>query len=263
MDEPIVIHTAADKWGSIADRLLREDHRVPDLADPTAPPLRRIFPEPPTDVTIAEAYADDDRHRLGDRPWVMATMIASIDGAAAVDGRSRPLGNPTDTAVLSMTRSLADVVVVGAGTVRAERYGAPRTPGLRIGVVSRTGDLDVTSALFTSGAGFLIVPDDAPATNVPTVRAGTGSVDIAHALTRLHEVVGTVDVVQCEGGPTLNAALSDAGCLDELNLTLSPQLAGGDATRLVHGARPQPIALRLATLLVDADGFVFSRWRRR
>ena len=132
----------------------------------------------------------------------------------------------------------------------------PHAKGLRIGVVSRTGDLDLTTPLFRSGRGFLIVPEDAPPSTVETVRAGTGTVDLAAALAQLD-----ADVVQAEGGPSLNGALADADLIDELNLTISPQLAGGDGQRVTSGADPESRPLRLAHVL-EADGFLFTRWLR-
>ena len=89
-------------------------------------------------------------------------MVASIDGTTVIDQRSTGLSSAVDQEVLATLRSLADLVIVGAGTVRAERYGPPKKPGQRIGVVSHRGDIDPRLALFTSGAGFLILPEDAP-----------------------------------------------------------------------------------------------------
>ena len=109
-------------------------------------------------------------------------MVASLDGSTVVDGRSRGLSNPNDSEVVLTLRDLADVIVVGAGTARAEGYGPPRKAGQRVGVVSNSGRVDPSSALFTSGAGFLIVPEAAPATTVDTLRAGTTSVDLALAI---------------------------------------------------------------------------------
>ena len=70
-------------------------------------------------------------------------------------------------------------------------------------------------------------------------------------------------VVGCEGGPRLNGALAAAGYIDELNLTVSPRIAGGDGSRLTTGAEPTRLDLELAGLAVDGDGYVFSRWLRR
>ncbi len=192
----------------------------------------------------------------------MVTMVASVDGSSAVGGTSGALGNADDSAVLSATRAAADVIVVGAGTIRAEGYGPPRLAGQRIGVVTASGSLDTSGPLFSSGAGFLIMPECGPDLDVPTLRVGVREVDARTMLSRLAELAGPVAVVQVEGGPTLNGWLVDAGCVDEFNLTLSPRLAGGVGPRAVVGAQ-RAVDLDLAHLLVGNDGFVFSRWTTR
>ena len=97
--------------------------------------MRRLLPEPADDISVDEAYS----FALGDRPgrpWVGLCMVASIDGSTVVGGNSAGLSSDTDTAVLGRLRRLADVIVVGAGTVRDEGYGAPRKPGQRVGVIT-------------------------------------------------------------------------------------------------------------------------------
>jgi riboflavin biosynthesis pyrimidine reductase len=191
-------------------------------------------------------------------------MIASLDGAIVIDGRSGPLGNPTDHQVLLTLRDLADVVLVGAGTARGEGYGPPSRPGLRVGVVTNSGSVDLSRRLFTSGAGFLIAPESAIVVSdtVEVLRAGEQQVDLALALARLDSVVQGVRVVQAEGGPTLNAGLLAADAVDELDLTLSPRMVGGNSVRVVHGAPDLDARFELAHLLTDDDRFLFSRWVR-
>ncbi len=129
----------------------------------------------PTDLDpsqLAAAYADARRARHGGRPWVMVNMIASADGATTVEGLSGGLGGPGDRAVFSVLRALADVVLVGASTVRAEHYGPPRKAGQKVAVVSRSAQLDWTVDLFTSGAGIAVLPEDGDAVPVPTIRGG-------------------------------------------------------------------------------------------
>jgi len=183
-------------------------------------------------------------------------MVASVDGTTVIDHRSTGLSSAVDQAVLAVLRSLADVVIVGAGTVRAERYGPPKKAGQRIGVVSRRGDIDPRLPLFTSGAGFLILPEDAPHVEVASVRAGVGELDLAGALGQLD-----VAVVQAEGGPRLNGALLEADLIDELNLTISPQLAGGDGPRLTSQAHAASRRMQLAHVMED-DSFLFTRYVR-
>jgi len=184
-------------------------------------------------------------------------MVSSLDGSTVADDSSHALSSPADTAVLVGLRRLADMILVGAHTVRVEGYGPPSKHGQRIGVVSRTGNVDLGADLFTSGAGFLILPEDAPDCPVDTVRAGRGTVDLAAALAQLD-----ADFVQAEGGASFNAALVEADLLDELNLTISPRIIGGDGPRLVTGTPEVMHAMDLVHVLED-DGFLFTRYVRR
>lgn len=217
--------------------------------------MRRLFPDPLASITAVDAYRAERRRPVG-RPYVAVCMVASIDGSTVLDDVSGGLSGPADVAVLAALRSLADVILVGAGTVRAEGYGPPRKQGQRIAVLSTTGCVDTTTPLFTSGAGLLVLPVNAPAVDVETIRAGVDRVDLPQAL-------GLLDgnLVQAEGGPTLNAALADEDLIDELNVTTSPMLAGGPGPRLLHGATRLAARFELAHVLED-DGFVFSRWIR-
>ena len=187
----------------------------------------------------------------------MVCMVASLDGATVVDGRSGGLSHPVDFEMLLALRARADVIVVGAGTVRAEGYGPPRRPGQRIAVVSRTGKVDTSTELFRSGAGFLILPHDAPTVDVPALRVGAeGRVDLERALTLLE-----ADVVQVEGGASLNAAFAEKDLIDELNVTISPLVAGGASPRMVSGAPPLAHRVDLAHG-AEHDHFLFTRWLR-
>ena len=184
-------------------------------------------------------------------------MVSSLDGATAIDGRSGGLSSTTDHELLLGLRSLADVVLVGASTVRSEGYGVPRKAGLRIGVVTlTTRRIDWSLPLFESGAGFVITTEDAPAVPVDSVRAGVGQIDLAQALTNLD-----AGFVHCEGGPTLNGSLLEADLVDEINLTMSPHLIGGESSRVAAGATEALRRMVLAQLL-EEDGFLFSRYLR-
>ena len=214
----------------------------------------------PTDLDpsqLADAYADLRRARHDGRPWVIVNMIASADGATTVEGVSGGLGGPGDRAVFSVLRALADVVLVGASTVRAEHYGPPRRSGQKVAVVSRSAELDWTAALFTSGAGITVQPEDGADVPVPTIRGGRGDVDQAAVLRQLEG-----QVVLAEGGPTLNGQLAAAGLIDELCVTVAPRLLGGGAKRIVVGPpAAEPTTLELAHLL-EEDGFLFCRYVR-
>jgi riboflavin biosynthesis pyrimidine reductase len=217
------------------------------------PPARRID-------DVLTAYADPGRAAVGERPWVLVNMIASVDGATAVQGRSGGLGGPGDRAVFHALRDLADLVLVGAGTARAERYGPPRKAGQRIAVVTRSANLDYGGPLFTSGAGLVVTTASSPELPVETIRAGGDEVDLAAALAALRRRHGTT-IVLCEGGPSLNGDLLAAGAVDEWCVTLSPRAAGGDAARLARGTVAVDAPLTLAHVLTD-DGFLFCRYVR-
>jgi len=215
--------------------------------------MRRLLPDGADDVGLAEAYAEPARRRVDGRPWLLVNMIASLDGAIALGERSGGLGGPADQRVFFHLRNLADVIIVGAGTARAEGYGPPRRPGQRIGVVTRRADLDWTMPLFTSGAGFVITTEEARAVPVDAIRAGHGQVDLPAALGQLDG-----DVALCEGGPSLNGDLLAVDAIDEWCLTVAPLLAGGAAGRAAVSATEHPAGFQLAQLLTE-DGFLFLR----
>jgi riboflavin biosynthesis pyrimidine reductase len=226
--------------------------------------VRRVHPAPHESVSIRDAYTVE-RVPHPDRPWLGVCMVTSLDGTVTVDGSSGGLGNPNDLEVLLTLRSIADVIVVGAGTVRGEGYGPPKKPGQRIGVVTNRGAVDLDQELFASGAGFLIAPASAEVDEdrVEVLRAGDDVVDLTAAIERLDAVVRGVRYVQAEGGPTLNASLMEADLIDELDLTIASRLSGGAGPRLTRGAEELDRRFDVAHLLVDDDGFVFGRWTRR
>lgn len=226
--------------------------------------MHRLLPLPAAETSIDEAYAAPLGKHV-DRPWVGLCMVASADGSTVVDGASAGLSSENDSGVLLRLRRAADVILVGAGTARGEGYGPPSKPGQRIGVVTRRGAVDTTSELFSSGAGFVITTTsaDVDERGIDVIRAGDDDVDLDRAIRSIPDVVPGVAFVQAEGGPSLNGALAAADLLDELNLTTSPAIVGGDGPRLVHGAPDLTRRYELAHLAVDDSSFLFSRWRRR
>jgi len=244
--------------------------------------MRALLPDPSDHVDLEAAYAPPAT-TAATRPFVRVNMISSLDGAITVHGRSGQLGGAGDREVFAVLRSLTDVILVGAGTVRAEGYGPARldadaqarrrargqTPTPPIAVVSRSCHLDWDSPFFTDtdARPIVITTADANAdarkraeSMVDVVTAGTGDVDLAVALGALHER-GARSVLG-EGGPRLNAQLAAAGLIDELCLTLSPRLVAGDGPRLFAGSElPEPSRLEPVSLLED-DGFFFLRLRR-
>jgi riboflavin biosynthesis pyrimidine reductase len=227
--------------------------------------VRQLFPDAVDPVDPADVYGDLP---LADgRPAVRLNMISSLDGATAVEGVSGGLGSLGDKRVFAVLRSLADVVLVAAGTVRAEHYGPSTVP---IAVVTRTAQLDWQSPFFAEAKArpIVLTGEDAPEENLAhaaavadVVRAGTGGVDLRMAVDAFAE--RGFRHVLAEGGPTLNAQLALAGVLDEVCLTVSPKLAAGDAKRILSGpALESPAELELRSVLED-DGYLFLRYRAR
>jgi riboflavin biosynthesis pyrimidine reductase len=198
------------------------------------------------------------------RPAVRLNMIASVDGATTVGGVSGGLGGRADHALFLLLRSLADGILVAAGTVRAEGYRPSSTP---IAVVSRSLRLDWEAPFFTAPIArpILLTVAQAPADQraraaevADLVVAGDRDVDLAVALAALAER-GWHNVL-AEGGPNLNGQLARAGLLDELCLTLSPRLAGGAAKRILDGPALPDVGLRLCSAC-EEDEFLFLRYR--
>jgi 5-amino-6-(5-phosphoribosylamino)uracil reductase len=182
-------------------------------------------------------------------------MISTPGGTVDIDGRSGPLGGPADQQRLRDLRAAASVVLVGAGTVRAENYGAPSRNGLRIAVVTTTCRLDFSSPLFASGAGLVVTTTDAPAVPVESRRHGTGTVDLVEAVSTLGP-----GLIHVEGGPMLNAALLEADLVDAINLTVSPMLTGAQGPS--WAVSPHPTRHFELDTVNSNDGFVFARWVR-
>jgi len=263
----------------------------PEPRDPLGPadPLSAAAPLRPGDraaddlvAALAEIYAYPG---VADRAWIRANFVASIDGAVTADGRSGGLSGPADRLVFTLLRSLADVVVAGAGTIRTERYRqaqpdelwhqvrAGRPPAPQVAVITRRLDLELSDRLFGQG------PDLARTIVLTTELAGEKRVKEA---SRVADVVvaGTTDMVTAqaiidalvarghrrilvEGGPMLLGQLVAEHLLDELCLTVSPVLEGGhEAGRLTSRRGPAELTdMRLASVLED-DGFLLTRYVR-
>ena len=198
-----------------------------------------------------------------DRPRVLVSMVASADGRATVRGSSRPLGGAADLELLLELRTIADAVLIGPATVRAEGYarlvGAPerRERRRRAGLaedppavlVSRSMDLPWNAGLFAA-ADQPVPVYGGRATPVPAVAAPVEMVQLV-ALTLAAALADLrrrgVRLLLCEGGPTLNGALLATGLVDELFLTLCPVLVGDDSapTIVSDDASPEPVGLTL------------------
>ena len=233
--------------------------------------LTRLVPEPGT-VTPAESIAD-----LVGRECLVINMVTSVDGRAAVDGRTRHLGTEADSELFHALRAHADAIWVGTGTITAERYGSwikderraemRRAAGLErdpVGVlVSRRLDIPWDIPLFADPDAVVVIYTTEEGT-VPSVPATIDlrRLDEVGPRTVLRDLRSRHGVrsVLCEGGPTLNGALFGAGVVDELFLTISPTLVGGPAPLTILEGRIELTALELQTLH-EAGGDLFLRYR--
>lgn len=228
-------------------------------------------PQQWTDVDLADRYAYPDGLTA---PWVRVNFVSSADGAASVDGTSGALGSAADKRVFGMLRELAEVVLVGAGTVRTEDYrGARRDTRGRatpppIAVVTGSADLDPGAKLFTDTRvpPIVLTLATAPADRRERLAAAGADVAVLDGLTpdALLAELGRRGLhrVLCEGGPSLFGALVATDAVDELCLTLAPVLAGGTAGRIARGPEGSPArALTLAGVL-EAEDTLLLRYRR-
>jgi riboflavin biosynthesis pyrimidine reductase len=214
--------------------------------------LRGLLPAaPPASAadTVAALGLWERPRQARTRPRVLLNMVSSADGRATLKGRSAGLSSAADRALFHALRSASDAVLVGAGTLRAERYGPLiRDPAVRelrrerglaeqplACIASSSLSLDPEIPLLAEPATRVAVLTSSPgelppcAAEVSYVRCEAGGrLDLAAALEQLHERFG-VHLLLCEGGPHLAGDLVAAGALDELFLSLSPQLVGGEA----------------------------------
>jgi riboflavin biosynthesis pyrimidine reductase len=218
--------------------------------------------------------------------WVRANFISSLDGAASADGRSGVLGGAGDRVVFRLMRELADVVVVGAGTVRIENYSGAQlgaaerqrrhARGQRevppIAIVTRSAVLDHDLPVFTQTEvpPLLLTAHDA-VTEARARFAGladvydcsgadTGGVDLGAALRTLAGL-GLTRVL-AEGGPSLLGTFIADGLLDELCLTVAPTVVGGGSKRIADGHQELITRLRRRHVLGDDDGYLYTRYSR-
>jgi riboflavin-specific deaminase-like protein len=243
--------------------------------------MRRLLPDPgPTTVDQQlDSYCPWKEPRE-ERPLVAMNFVATVDGRATISGVSGPIGSDTDTAMLAGLRTRFDAVMIGAGTMRAERYGRvvasqeKRERRERLGlphdplmvIVSGRLDLPWDASLFTEGAGRVLIftasEAEPPETATPLrVVRHEGFVNLVEALRHLRQERG-IRALLCEGGPGLHGELEGGGMVDDLFLTIAPKLAGGEAPRIVEGKLPAIAGLQLAWLL-EENGELFARYRRR
>lgn len=251
--------------------------------------MRQLLPHPADPADLAAALADE--RDAGDRPWVLALGVTSADGSATVDGRSGGLGGPADVAAFAAVRALADVVIVGAATVRDEDYGPIRLPAATVAERTARGQAAHPTAVVVSGrlslapdARLLAADDDtgprpivahradaevdtdiraalAARADLVAVPAAGDGIDLTELLLLLADRGAAVAVL--EGGPRLTGAFLAADLVDEAHLTLDPSLVGGDGPRLAAGDGPGVARAWATRTLIEADGVLLWRVRRR
>ncbi len=244
--------------------------------------MRRLLPVPgPTSIDAELAGYKPFEEPAADRPYVAVNMVTTLDGRASLNGRTVGLGKNHDIELLLKLRTRFDAVMIGAGTMRAERYGriikGPEARAHRetIGlapdplavIISGRLDLPFDAKLFTDGGGrVLIFTNDegpVPETNTPVELVRVEEpIRITEVLRHLRQERG-IRALLCEGGPHVFGQLTAAGALDELFLTISATLTGErDAPRILEGALAEPEHLDLVNL-AEAEGELFARYRRR
>jgi riboflavin-specific deaminase-like protein len=252
-----------------------------------APRLGRLFPPGP-EATIERIVEELALGEWPSRPYVLLNMISTLDGRATLQGRSGALGGEADKELFHGLRTIVDGVMVGAGTVRAERYrrlvrdqrrrDIRRGHGLQPeplacivsgrlaldGGIPLLADPDARVAIVTGSQASLPAGCRAKVEYVRAARAG--ALDLPGAMVELRERLG-VRTILCEGGPHLNSQLLAEGLVDELFLSLSPKLAGGDVTgetlRILSGPElDPPVEMELVGAL-EHEGHLFLRYRVR
>lgn len=242
-----------------------------------------------TRVVSADDIADDELADLYEYPefensWVRANFVVSIDGAVTTNGSSGGLTTPLDQRILKLLRDLADVVLVGASTIRVEDYIGIRTSeagrqrrvmrGLStvapLAVVSGRADIDPDSRLLTNTSvpPIILTSTDAPATakrnlaaaGAEVIELGPNPIDVGAIIESLQSL--GLRRILCEGGPTLTGQLAAGQVLDEICVTTVPKMVCGTAHRITHSDRHANLGMRCNHLILDDDGTQFARWTR-
>lgn len=247
--------------------------------------FRRLHPEP-GELTAAEAAAAlrEDARPPPDRPYLALNMVATADGRITIGGRSGPIGNKHDRVLFHELRAQVDAVLVGAGTLRNERYGKLVRDEDRRERRAQSG-LERDPLAVVCSARLALDPDEVPLLSDPDSKivlitgtdgevegaeasidyirtekdAAAGVVPLTAALKRLREQ--GIETILCEGGPVLNATLLQEDLVDELWLVVASKLAGGSGPSVVAGAElDPPRGLELISVL-EGGGDLFLRYR--
>ena len=221
-------------------------------------PVRRLLPDA-GETTVAEQLDGLDLRPLAhpDRPYLVLNFATTLDGRAAISGKSGAIGSDTDTETLQRLRTRVDAVMIGAGTMRAERYGRivsdPEFRAYREStglthdplavIVSNRLELPWDARLFTDGGGEVrrvhrlrgrAAGDGHPGQLRERTPAASSSDRALHWLRhRARDPLGAL-----RGRPDAPRAPREGGLADELFLTIAPKIAGGEGPRILEGALP-------------------------
>ncbi|MGP0001752.1 MAG: pyrimidine reductase family protein [Acetobacteraceae bacterium] len=215
-------------------------------------------------------------------PYVRLNFSCSVSGNVAVDGRSAGLGSAADKKVFGRLRRLSDVILVGAGTIRADRYRGARTwEALRaerrargqgeiapIAVVTASADIDVDGPLFTDAwiPPIILTVQSAAAVNVERlVEAGADVLIVGEKRASAHQIIDVLAArnlyrILCEGGASLFGDLIAADVVDEVCFTLSPHIGG--TGKIAHDTADSLRALRLRSVLTEEDSLLIRYTRQ-
>jgi riboflavin-specific deaminase-like protein len=244
--------------------------------------MQRLWPDPKADpldeAELTELYTTDRT-----RPWLRVNFVTSLDGAVTRDGYSEGLSGPADKRVFGLLRMLCDALLVGAGTIRHEKYGPVRLDERRRAwrrehglaeyptpvVVSRRLNLDPQQSLFAEAPVRPIVLTAAPAPQsrraalnevAEVIVCGESGVDLGAGVATLRE--RGLGQILSEGGPQILGEMTAAGLVDELCLTITPLLVGPGAGRITAGPEsPEARRLELCHIL-SAEGMLLLRYAR-
>jgi riboflavin-specific deaminase-like protein len=250
---------------------------LPDIA-------LRLYPPPTTEIDPSNIHKDlqiilQSGGDLRERPYTISNTVASIDGRISVGSKAGGIGSAVDRVAMRNLRARVDAVMVGAGTLRAEKLslGLDVTPGgsrhpLAI-IVAGSGDVPVQKNLIANeGQDVLVISAEAKAEALTEELSGIASVlsvpagrddypDLVRALQTLKQEY-RVGRLLVEGGPRLNRTLISRGLLDELFLTVAPKLLGGAPDQIktiIEGNIPVPKDLNLISIHL-AGGEIFLRY---
>jgi riboflavin biosynthesis pyrimidine reductase len=238
--------------------------------------LRSVESSEPVDVL--ETLFSERREHQG-KPWVMLNMIESVDGATALKGGATALNDEDDRALFLALRSVADVVLVGAQTVRSEALGPVRmsdemtryrreagfSDPPRLAIITRSLDLDPTHRVFSdpSKRPIILTTEDADVSRLEAMRP-VADVTQAPSLDGAGIVrsLGDARVILCEGGPTVNSHLIAGGVVDEINLTVAPMFTLGESKRVAFGPELDPTITLVLDRVFLGDRSLFLRYVR-